>query len=599
MFSKESLDQLRQKVDLVEFLSAYIPLKRTGASYKTCCPFHEERSPSFTVQRGDRHYHCYGCGAHGDAITFLMQHQRIGFSDSVELLAQRYQVVLQREQQTGEEVPKKHFKEIMERAARLCHYCLLHSEEGRAPLQYLFQRGLDLNFIRSFGVGYWSNQGVMRKLLEQSGASTEDLHAVGLLTQQQHREFFRERITFPVRNPLGEVIGFSARKWREETHGGKYVNSPETVLFKKSHILFGLSYSRRRIARERQVILVEGQIDALSMIQAGLNITVATQGTAFADGHLRELQQLGVQQVWLCMDGDAAGREASWKIGDLLQSEGLGVRIVMLPSGQDPDQFLRTEGPYALLELMTQAPDYLSFMVGELQARQRLSDPASKTQAIGEMVARIREWKQPVMVHESLRKLAQLLHMPEHLMGVGAAPRAAPQAKKRPGLPEIDPDLALESDLLRWFLWLGNAHEPLLQAILKALPSDQLRHPRVRRIYEALQSLRSRGEQPDLLGIAAEIGEDELMPFLDQLLEKKLPIEKASQLLPMTVQKILERNWLARCEAIRIGLHSGEMTDEAAIQGAKQYGDLRRSPPLFQVSPDLLVMAPTGPRATG
>ena len=584
MFAKESLDQLRQRVDLVEFLSAYIPLKRMGGSYKGCCPFHEEKTPSFIVQRGDRHYHCYGCGAHGDAIAFLMQHLRLSFHDAVETLAQRYQVVLQREHhQEPQDAPKRRLKELMEAAARLSHYCLLHSEEGRAPLQYLFERGLDLKFLRSFGVGYWSNRGVMRGLLEQTGATPEELQAAGLLTSQQ-REFFRERITFPIRNALGEVIGFSARKWREETPGGKYVNSPETILFRKSQILFGLSYARRRIARERQVVLVEGQIDALTMIQAGLNITVASQGTAFADGHLRELQQLGVQLVWICFDGDLAGREAAWKVGDVLQKEGIGVRVVQLPEGHDPDLFLRTEGPYNLLKLMEKAPDYLTFVVEELRSKQKLSDPAAKAQALNDLIARVKEWKQPVMVHESLRKLAQLLKIPEHLLGIGMPPprKSTTTPRNRLQGPVVDARLVLESDLLRWFLVLGGEKPELRAKVFHALPATALHHSTTRRLYEAFQAIQTRQETPDLLAIAGEAGDEEVGPFLDQLLAKRLQLDKADTLLPMTVQKILESNWLASCEAIRQRLSSGEVHDEEeALRLAKQYGELRRAPPQF------------------
>jgi DNA primase len=580
VFAKESLDALRSRVDLVEVIQSYMPLKRAGAAFKACCPFHEERTPSFTVQRGDTHFHCFGCGAHGDAIAFLMQYLKLSFRESVETLAQRYNIVLQRTEKEEGDVPRRRLKDLLEKATRLCHYALLHTSEGHQALDYLYKRGCALDFLRSFQIGYWPGGRQILQLLREGGATEDDLRLAGLLTQHG-RELFADRITFPVRNPAGEVIGFSARKFKEETTGGKYVNSPETPLFKKSQVLFGLSYCRRRIAKERRIVLVEGQVDALMLIHAGFNLTVATQGTAFADGHLKELQNLGVQEAWLLFDSDRAGREAACKVGNLLQSEGIRLRVARLPNEMDPDEALRALGPDVVRKALAEAQDYLSFLVQEYRSNHPLEDPATKAQVADQIAKQIREWKQPVMVHESLKKLATLLAVPEHLIGVGDAPKVARQPRMKLPPVVVDQDLPIEADLLRWFLWLGSSQPQVIAKVLQALPADALRHPTAKRLYQAFHNVQARGETLDLFAVAAETQDDELVQFVDALMEKRLPLEKGETLVSVTVKRLLERNWLAACETIRLRLSAGDVPEEEAMRLAKEYGQMRKSPPHF------------------
>ena len=331
VFTKDSLETLRQRIDLVDLLSSHIELKRTGAAYKALCPFHDE-TPSFTIQKGDTHYHCFGCGAHGDAIQFLMEHVKMSFSDAVESLAQRFHVHLERAEETAEKKgpSKAVLKAALEHACRFYHFMLLHSPQGHIVLQYLYKRGLDLDFIRHFQAG-WAppTPGMMRHVLHDKLVTDDIMVDAGLLQAREgggFRDFFSDRITFPIRDASSTVIGFSARKYKEETFGGKYVNTPETPLFKKSKVLFGLNYSRKRIAKDRKAIIVEGQIDALRLIQAGFNFTVAGQGTAFGEGHVKELTTLGINQAYLALDGDDAGQQAAYKIGNLFQKEGVEVR---------------------------------------------------------------------------------------------------------------------------------------------------------------------------------------------------------------------------------------------------------------------------------
>jgi DNA primase len=587
IFTKESLENLRQRIDLVDVLSSHIDLHRTGAAYKGLCPFHDEKTPSFMIQKGDTHYHCFGCGAHGDAIQFLMTHQKLSFGDAVENLAQRFQVTLERVEGSGEgKGPNKTaIKEALEHAARFYHFMLLHTAEGHEALSYLYGRGIDLDFIRHFCVGLAPKApGLLRKTAHAKFIKDEILVEAGLATMtddKRYREFFGDRITFPIRDSAGSVIGFSARKYKEETFGGKYVNTPETPLFKKSRVLFGLNYCRRRIAKERKAIIVEGQIDALRLIQEGFTITVAGQGTAFGDGHVKELLNLGINQAFLALDSDPAGQEAACKIGNLFQKEGIEVRVVELAQGSDPDSFLRNQGPMEFLKLLEKSSDYLTFLFRCKSRGLNLDSPAAKNEIVQDLSKQIREWEHPLMVHESLRKLAHLVQVPENMVGVGQEHVPNIYIKKSASLGQqiVDPDRVLESDFLRWLILMGESQPHFVQLCKKNIPLDAL-HVRIcRDIYQTYLSKMEHGLSCDLLSIVMQLDDVEGQLVLSEILQKKVNRERAVEQFRETLQKILDRNWMEAREAIKMKIQSGQCSDDEALALVREFDDLRRNPP--------------------
>jgi len=589
IFTKESLEALRNKIDLVDLLSVHMELKKSGASYKGLCPFHDEKSPSFMIQKGDTHYHCFGCGAHGDAIQFLMAHLKLSFSDAVENLAGRYHVHLEQvEGQQEQKGPAKSLlREALEHAWRFYHYYLLHTHEGHQALQYLYRRGLDLEFIRQFGIGLSpQSPGMFRKVMHSKGISDETLEAAGLMTgrsegSRHYRDFFSDRITFPIRDPSGFVIGFSARKFKEETFGGKYVNTAETPLFKKSKVLFGLNYSRRRIAKERRALIVEGQIDALRLIQKGFNITVAGQGTAFGEGHVRELMQLGVNLVYLALDSDNAGQEAIAKIGHLFQKQGAEVRVIALPVGMDPDSFLRENTPEDFLKLIELSDDYLSFLVKHHARKLNIDSPAGKNELVQLLAKQIREWDHPVMVQESLRKLAHLTQVPEHMVGQiqEMTPNIYIKKSAVAGIENIDSDRILETDLLRWLILAKEKGKRYLASAQKYLKAEDLHSPVCRQIYSAYLNKVSNGVPCELLELIIEIESPEAQVVLSELTHKKVNAEKADLHFTETLQRILERNWMKKREEVKMRIQSGQCDDEEALALVKQFDEIRKNPP--------------------
>lgn len=578
-------------MDIIEVISSHIDLKRAGSAYKALCPFHDEKSPSFVVNRGDSHYHCFGCGAHGDAIQFLMTHLKMSFHEAVESLAQKFGVHLEVVEGSGQ--PKgpatAKLKEALDIAARFYHFSLLHTPEGHQALNYLYQRGIDLDFIRHFMIGLAPKErGIFRKFMHSKFVSDEVMREAGLLSEREpknYRDFFYDRITFPIHAPGNYVIGFSARKYKEDTFGGKYVNTPETPLFKKSRVLFGMNHCRRRIAKERKAIVVEGQVDALRMIQCGFNITVAGQGTAFGDGHVRELLNLGVQQVYLALDSDNAGLEAASKIGNFFQKEGVDVFVAKLPAGGDPDSYLSQHGPEAMMKLVAESEDYLTFMVNYYSKNHDAQSPAGKNQMIQTLIQQIRQWDHPLMVHESLRKLAHLTHVPENIVGVGQqhVPNVYIKKQASIGLQSIDPDRILETDFLRWLLLMGGSMPWLVDIARENLPIDEL-HVRVcRDIYKAFMDHTDKEHTCDLLQLVSLLDDAEGQLVLAELLQKKVNKEKTDEMFVETVQKILNRNWMEKREEIKVKIQSGKYEDQAVLELVKQFDELKREPPKITI----------------
>lgn len=581
MYSKESLETLRQRIDLVEVLEGHLELKRSGSAYKALCPFHEEKSPSFMIQKGDSHYHCFGCGAHGDAIQFLMQRQGFTFIEAIESLALKFGVVLEKVELEQKGPSKKEMADLMLKAQDLYHVWLLHTDQGQPALKYLQGRGIGVEFIQRYKIGLAPAEPTfLLKFLQKEKVSIELMKSCGLIAETAKgnwRDFFIDRITFPIQSPTGSVIGFSARKYKEDTFGGKYINSVETPLFKKSQVLYGLNYSRPRMVKEKRAVIVEGQIDALRLIDNGLDLAVASLGTAFGQSHVQELVRLGIEQVHLLFDPDGAGQEAAVKVGDLFQKASIGVHVVSLPAGLDPDGFIQAKGIEPLLELFERAPDYLTFLVRHCSSRVDLGSPAAKNHLIEELVKQIREWTSEIMVHESLKKLAGLLNVPENMLTQSTNPFLAYRYKREHPVGEIqiNPDQILEGDVILWYIKLFPATE-LHQGIsylTDAHFKDLFCRAAFRELKAALQ-----GNQPlDLIRLLSLAETSQEQDFFGRLLKKRINVEKKELYFPQAIQRLLDRKRLEEREEIRQKLHSGVPSEEEALQLAKQFDSLKIS----------------------
>ena len=580
-YSKESLETLRQRIDLVEVVSEHVKMGKSGAAYKGLCPFHEEKTPSFLIHKGDTHYHCFGCGAHGDAISFLMDYVRMSFTDSLEYLSERFQVPLEKVESEEKGPNKSRLKDVCERACLWYRFFLLYAEEARDALAYLYQRGLSLEFIKKFELGYAPKQiGLIPTLLKKEGFSEEELEDAGL-TRSSGRgrgmDFFTERVMFPVRDKMGSVIGFSGRKLKEETFGGKYINTPETVLFKKSQVLFGFCYSRQKIAKERKALIVEGQIDALRLIDSGFDYTVAGQGTAFGEGHTRELLQLGVTQVYLALDADRAGKEAAVKIGHLFQAKGVGVTVVALPAGSDPDTFLAEEGKEAFERLLKGGMNYLSFFYHLLCEGQDLSSPSKKSEILEKITTQVRLWEHPVMVHESLRQVANMAGVPEETLG-GVSPAVYQMKKEQLVKSFVDPDKVLEMDLLRWMMLSEEKAAKVLEIVRKNISKEDFKVPACAALFSAYTQIDVE-KRRDWMAFACLLEKKEEQELLSEILARSINPFKEEEGAVETTHKILLRNWMDRREQINTQIIRGNSSEEEEASLTRQYVELsKRSP---------------------
>lgn len=588
VYSEKSLQKLREKIDLVEVVSSYIKLKSSGSTYKGLCPFHEEKTPSFIIQKGGKHYHCFGCGAHGDAIAFLMNYMKMSFVEAIETLAARFQIFIEQvELDRSQKGPgKKELRECLDLAASFYHFYLLHTDEGHRALKYLYERGIDLDFIYLFKIGFApKNEQLIVQFMEKEKISTEILEQSGVIKTTALREkrgFFSDRILFPIQDALGHIIGFSGRKIREETFGPKYVNTPETLLFKKFKTLYGLSFSRRRIAKERRAMIVEGQIDALRLIQEGFDLTVAAQGTAFGEEHVSILKELGVSEVYLALDGDQAGRLAISKIGHLFQKEGIEAFAVKLPPKSDPDLILREEGPSAFKTYLEKRQDYLTFLFDHLSEGIDPHSPSHKSRLIQTIAMQIRSWDHPLMVHESLRKLAKLAQVPENLIGVGEEiVRPNIFIKRRGTLSEVtvDPSRVLEIDLLRWLFLRAQRDERLLQIIKVNIRPEHFQVLLCRRLFSLYLERLEKEEKVDFFELANNLESVEEQLLFAEVVQKKVNGEKAEEGVIETVTKLLQRHWMDEREKIRIQIQSGRCSEAEIFELARRFDEIKTQPP--------------------
>ncbi len=401
--TKESLNSLKQRIDLREVIGKYIHLKPAGSqTHKGLCPFHNEKTPSFTVQA--EHYHCYGCGAHGDAIGFLQKHTHTTFTEAAQLLADSYGIPLEYVSQP-EYSNKKRIIEALGEVTTTFQGVLLHTEDGHTALQYLYSRGIDLEMINRFRLGFVPDEATMDTLWKEKGNGL-DSYKSGI-----HRKF-SGRISIPICDSMGRVVAFSCRRWKEVQEGVKYVNSPGTEVFQKGSLLFGLDHSRARIAKEGNVILVEGYTDAMRLIQEGMDFTVATMGTAVTENHCLELRNRGAKRVYVVFDGDDAGREASIKSAALMMGTGIESVLVYLPEGEDVDSYVLQYGILSFTQLLERGSEFLQAAI-----KHKISihgdTPIGKSRAAKEVLAMVNNWKDPVLVLESKKQLSVILEVDE------------------------------------------------------------------------------------------------------------------------------------------------------------------------------------------
>lgn len=383
------IEQLKDRVDIVELIGSYISLKPAGpGSFKGLCPFHGEKSPSFHVRSNPAFYHCFGCGVGGDAFKFVQEMDKIGFSEAIEKLAQRtgYQLTYEEGER---ETSNRNLLLSINKAASDYYKSQLQSEEGKAARDFLVARGFNLESITEFEVGYapkgWQN---LSQHLTEKGFKLEDQALAGLLSKGEkgYYDRFRGRVLWPIRDANSQVVGFGARKLYPEDQGPKYLNSPETPVYHKSTVLYGLDLARREIASKRQVVVVEGYTDVMACHLAGEKTAVATCGTAFGEEHIKLINRLLGQStepasVVFTFDPDAAGEKAALRVyGDASKFNALTF-VASGPAGLDPSDLRQQQGDAAVVEMLKNRKPLFEFVIQHRLSQFNLSDIDSRVAA--------------------------------------------------------------------------------------------------------------------------------------------------------------------------------------------------------------------------
>jgi DNA primase len=354
----ESVEAVKAAIDMVELVGARTQLRRAGGRYTGRCPFHEERTPSFSVNPQDKLYYCFGCGAGGDAITFVRQTEQLDFSQAVEWLADRFRVTVEYEDGSPADDNRRRRRErltaLLERATGFYERHLWESDAGEPTRTYLQGRGFGEEISREFRLGLAPGGATLAGRALKEGYTREELSAAGLVNRRGN-DYFNGRLVFPLADARGRICGFQARRLRDDDPiPAKYVNSPESELFRKGDLLYGLDKARRAIAKQDRAVVVEGNTDVIALREAGFEPVVASMGTALTENQLRELSRLTVR-LYLCFDADAAGQDATLRGMELATKRGLEVYVVPLEPGNDPaddpaafQERLATPNPYAL-----------------------------------------------------------------------------------------------------------------------------------------------------------------------------------------------------------------------------------------------------------
>lgn len=369
------IEQIRSQSDIVDVISDYMQLTKRGRNYFGLCPFHGEQTPSFSVSQEKQIFHCFGCGAGGNSITFVMDIEHIPFPDALVKLSQRAGIPLEMElvgeQQTENNPFSKKEQQMREAhafAVEFYHHILMNTEDGEPALNYLLERGFTREQIETHQIGWaMPNWDTLSILLDRKGFDLEEMAESGLIIHKEsddrYFDRFRGRIMFPIRDENGKTIAFSGRILNTDGDDAKYLNSPETPIFHKSQVLYNLDKARASIRKTRQVVLMEGFIDVLAANRAGVYNAVATMGTSLTSQHITKLKRL-VQQVTVCYDGDNAGFEAAKRAAQMLHEEQLKVEVSVLPDKLDPDEFIRANGAEVFKDQIIDKPHaYIAFMM--------------------------------------------------------------------------------------------------------------------------------------------------------------------------------------------------------------------------------------------
>ena len=420
---EETIQQIIEANDIVEVITRYVPdLKRAGTTYKACCPFHSEKTPSFNVNPQRQYYKCFGCGEGGNVLKFVQKQENLHFLDTVKKLAGWANIPIQLEEESKEQVAARKGKtriiELHNDFAKFMHELLLKDPKAAHAREYLKSRGFGSEMAQNWVVGYHpEHQAQVIEWAKSKGYKARELVDAGIANTSDNPQRglyyrFRGRLMFPIANDFGDFVAFSGRQLREDPKSGKYINSPETLIFKKSKVFFGLDKARKQIPKMGFALLCEGQMDVIACHERGFDFAIATQGTACTPEHAVILKRY-TKNALICFDSDAAGQKATEKAFIELAKVGINTKVVVMPEGEDPDSLMQSQGEEAFSKCIEGALDFFDYKIRYEASKRDLNSASEKAEVASEMSELLTAMTDNFQLHAALGFLSTRLGMSE------------------------------------------------------------------------------------------------------------------------------------------------------------------------------------------
>lgn len=541
--SEQIIEEIRNAADIVDIISNYVHLRKRGKNFIGLCPFHQEKTPSFTVSQDKQIYHCFGCGNGGNVFKFLMEFKNISFVEAVEEIADHVGIKIQYDKGplTEQQNELEELYEINILAARFFSENLLKSSSGEEARQYLKNRNIKTQTQRTFGIGFapmgWDN---FLSYAKENKINLQKAKMLGLIDINEKGEYydkFRGRIIFPIFSPNGRVIAFGGRILEDKENTAKYLNSPESQIYSKRKSLYGLFQSKEEIRKLDRAILVEGYMDLISLYQAGIKNVVASSGTSLTEEQVQLLSRF-TKNIIVLFDADPAGQKASLRSIELLLKQDFEIKVVTLPQGEDPDSFIQKYGKEKFDELISSAKNFLEYQIAQFEAEGKFDDPASATQSIRELVKTLALVNDELKRNLLIKSIAKKFNLREKLIESELDAVIQQQKIRTPiqiskpiiknasvsgelSITDVKNINPLEKELIR-LLFSGN--DEIVEYILEKIGSESFTDPKLKLLAEIV----SEGHKENKISPAYLIGKIEDAALKDFIFKLSLMDESIS-----------------------------------------------------------------------
>lgn len=543
MIPQNIIDEIEARADIVELISSYIPLKKAGRNFKARCPFHTEKTASFIVSPQKQIFHCFGCGIGGGSIQFLMHYEKVSFPEAVEILAKRLSINIPKKRNPAD-VFKTTLWEINQKSAEFFRYNLWKTNEGKTALSYLLKRGIKENTAKDFLLGYApKGPAAFIDYMRRKKISLAALEKAGLISNRSqggYLDMFREKIIIPILDIRSRVIGFGARKIKENDPSPKYINTVENPVYSKRLSLFGINMAKEHIIREGFCIIVEGYLDILIPWQEGIKNIVASSGTALTSEQVNLLKRY-TNNIIVAYDGDSAGQNASLRAIDIALENGLNIKVASLPLGYDPADLVKEKGREEFIKVLNSAKDFFDYKIEAMKKNYNINDIMSKSKIAKEMLLSINKISGSVVKSEYVKNLAQTLDIEEEALKTEIKKLSRPQSRYRENTKQeisTEPIPLYQKNIIQFmlsdketFLWLKDT-----------LDNEDFSTPQGRKFISEAKKFAGRHEDFSLKKFISSLEDENLIDTITKLsLEPFEEKEEALQGCLLKVQQAREK----------------------------------------------------------